>query len=116
MKVWEVKLSLCSDGEDNWINSFSVKTDDKDYELVGDTYCENKKGWARNTIPSTIKVKHIAGSYLIQYGLEKQPSDEELKAIKSEMKRILNEYIDDEFERCKANYHLKIKGLSLDDK
>ena len=53
---------------------------------------------------------------MIQYGLEKQPSDEELKAIKSEMKRILNEYIDDEFERCKANYHLKIKGLSLDDK
>lgn len=116
MKVWEVKLSLCIDIEGDWINFFSVETDGKDYRLVGDTYYENKKGWAINTIPSAIKVKHIAGSYLVQYGLEEHPSDEELKAIKSEMKRILNEYINDEFERCKADYHFKIKGLSLDDK
>lgn len=111
MKVWEVRLSLCNDGRGNWVNFFKVDSDNKDYTLVDGAYFEEKRAGIRNKIPSKIEVRRITGGYLAQCGFKRLPSDEELKIIEIEMKQILNDYIEDEFKKYEATYHLKIKGL-----
>lgn len=111
MKVWEVRLSLCNDGRGKWLNFLNVETDDKEYELIGETYYELKKTWVRNEIPSKIKVRHIASGYLVECGFTKYPTEDELYVIEYEMRQILNDYIEREFNQYKVMFESKIEGL-----
>ena len=116
MKIWVVRLSLCNDGDGNWLSFFNVKTDDKEYELIYGNYYEVKKSWVRNEIPSKIKVRHIAGGYLVECGFEYLPSESELKEIEVQMKITLDAYLENELKEYEANHNLKIQGLFTDGK
>lgn len=116
MKIWEVRLSLCNDGKGNWLNFFDVETDDKEYKLVNGTYYEDKIDWVRNEVPSKITVRHIASGYLVECGFAKQPTEDELSVIEYEMKQILNDYIECEFNQYKMMFESKIKGLFSEGK
>lgn len=111
MKIWEVRLSLCDDGKGKWLSFFNVETDGKEYKLVNDTYYEDKTGWVRNAIPSKIKVRHIASGYLVECGFTKYPTEDELYVIEYEMRQILNDYIEHEFNQYKVMFESKIEGL-----
>lgn len=111
MKIWKVRLALSSDGRGNWLCFFDVETNEKEYELINDNYCEIKKSWVRDEIPSKIKIEHIASGYLIECGFEYLPTGEDLKTIKKDMKRDLNSYIEEEFNRYEMNFKSKVKGL-----
>lgn len=111
MKVWAVRLSLSNDGRGNWLKSFRVETDGKDYQLVDGIYYQITKSWYKDEIPSTIYVKSIASGYLAECGFDSEPTEMELERLKQSMLRELKQFIEDEFERQTNLFRAKMSGL-----
>lgn len=115
MKVWTVRLSLENDGRGNWLKSFRVEIDEKDYERVNGMYREMTKSWYKDEIPSTIHVKSIASGYLAECGFEVEPTETELNALKQSMTDAIKQFIEDEFQRQTDWFQAKMNGLISED-
>ena len=113
MDIWLVSLSLCiSDDCYNYETFFRCQKLDGIFKDNGTEYIQTDAiMWSRKVIPKDIAIKKPVGQYLVVKGLEYKPNDEDLKTIKLEMKRMLNEHIEEERNRYLDDIERKFKCL-----
>ena len=113
VEIWLVSLALCiSDDCYNYETIFRCEKVKGEFEDNGTEYIQTDViKWSRKFIPKDITVKKPSGQYLAVKGLAYQPNNKELKAIKSEMQRILNDYIKEERDRYLHDIERKFEGL-----
>ena len=113
MDIWLVGLVLCiSDDCYNYETLFRCEKVKGIFEDNGTEYIQTDAiKWSRKVIPKEITITHPSGQYRVVKGFEYKPNDKELETIKMEMKRMLNECIEDERNRYLYDIERKLKGL-----
>ena len=113
MKVWEARLTLTNDEKGNWLAYFDFESDGRDYTLIGDSYCESKRGWVRNQIPANIEITQHYGVLRAIQGFEMALDETELKVLEQTMKNVLIERIEYEKAQYLENFEKKLNVLSV---
>lgn len=100
MKVWEARLILTLDMDDNWVVFFNFKEQEEDYTKSNNYYWELGKTWVANRIPISMQLSRHYSSYTAVQGFERELNEDELQELKENMKSFLIQ----EIEREKADY------------
>ena len=113
MEIWLVGLVLCiSDDCYNYETFFRCEKAKGAFKDNGTEYIQTDAiEWSRKVISKDITITRPSGQYRVVKGFEYEPNIGELETIKLEMKRMLNECIEDERNRYLHDIERKFRGL-----
>lgn len=108
MEIWEAKLVLCTDENDNWKTFFKFEKAKGRYSKQKSVYYEQNGGqFIANTVPVEKVISRHYSSYKVSQGFEHELSEQELIKIESDMKDFLvskimydkDEYLNEFFKK-----------------
>lgn len=108
MKIWEAKLVLCTDENDNWKTFFKFEKAKGRYSKQKSVYYEQNGGrFVANTVPVEKVISRHYSSYKVSQGFEHELSEQELIKVESDMKDFLvskimydkDEYLNEFFKK-----------------
>lgn len=112
MKLWEASLRLCQDKNDEWVTTFEIETNGKEYRFSNGQYFEVENPWFG--VPSTPTVKHIAGAYVVSCGYEHCPNSANSMFIEQGMRQLLKDYLEGLYNQQIKSFNSKMKALGLE--
>ena len=111
MKIWEAKLILFYNDNNEYETRFDFELKGDNYEVNGSfkewTYSE---GWICNRVPMEMIAESNHVLKIIQ-GFDKELNEEELKSLKEEMKIFIQRRLNYEKEIFLQRYDDKVKAI-----
>ena len=95
MKIWKAELILRMDN-DNWITDFSFKQEKREYEaseIAKHWRCY--ENWTLNTVPMDMEITKLSyGKIAVVQGFDHCLTDEELKQLETDMRKLMRKQLD----------------------
>lgn len=113
MKIWEARLVLGINDEDQYVTRFDI-------ELVGDKFKENDKswsyadGWLVESVSKDIDIYENYGDVVAKQGFTRELSENEQKEIEGNMKKRLIKYLKLRQKQIYKIYEKKIDAIEID--
>lgn len=111
MQVWEVKLSLIIDSNEDWTLKFSVIHYKKKFNLINRVFVEETMNWSCDYIPSEMVVERHYSCYYVRQGFDHKLTDLELQNVQDKMRQFLIERLIAERNNFLLDFETKMNLL-----